>query len=57
MRQLTILISIHHPLMSCVSWLEVQLMGGGRGGRERREGEEGRIGEKEEKGKEGEKKR
>ena len=41
-------------VMSCVSWLEAKLMGGGR---ERREGEEGRIGEKEEKGKEGEKKR
>ena len=36
--------------MSCVSWLEAQLMG--RGGRERREGEG-----KEEKGKEGEKRR
>ena len=50
-------ITVMSCVMSCVSWLEAKLMGGGRGGRERREGEEGRIGEKEEKGKEGEKKR
>ena len=52
-------ITVMSCVMSCVSWLEAQLMGRGR--RERREGEEGgrggRGGEEEEKGKEGEKKR
>ena len=43
MRWLTILFSAQsHQVMSCVSWLEAQLMGRGRRERrERREGEEG----------------